>query len=145
MNNEYKIGLEVKKLSNLFKRTVDRAVSKHGIEELTATQGFVIRYLCQNTEKNIYQKDLEKEFSVRRSTATALLQLMEKKGLILRVPDEKDHRLKKIVLTEKSLERHKIITAEIDKTEKKLLDGLTDDEVREFFRLINKISDNLGE
>ena len=31
--------------------------------------------------KDIYQKDIEKEFKIRRSTASGILQLLEKKRL----------------------------------------------------------------
>ncbi len=37
-----------------------------------------------NEGKEIFQKDIEAEFNIRRSTATGILKLMEKNGFINR-------------------------------------------------------------
>ena len=34
----------------------------------------------------MFQRDVEAEFNIRRSTATGILQLMEKNGFLLREP-----------------------------------------------------------
>jgi len=144
MEKNERIGLTIKRISNLFKREVDRAITDRGIEELTGMQSFVIGYLARNSERDVFQKDIEKEFSIRRSTATAMLQLLEKNGYITRVVDSDDARLKKIILTEKALERHKIISQEIDKTEERLYRGLSKEEITAFFKVAEKLKENLG-
>ena len=53
-------------------------------------------------DTEIYQKDIEQEFKVSRATASNMLQLMERKGLIVRESVSRDARLKKISLTEKA-------------------------------------------
>ena len=53
---------------------------------------------------DIYQKDVEKEFQIRRSTATGTLQILEKNGFIRREPVKQDARLKKLVPTDKAKE-----------------------------------------
>ena len=144
MEKNERIGLTIKRISNLFKREVDRAITDRGIEELTGMQSFVIGYLARNNQRDVFQKDIEKEFSIRRSTATAMLQLLEKNGYITRVVDSDDARLKKIILTEKALERHKIISQEIDKTEERLYRGLSKEEILTFFKVAEKLKENLG-
>lgn len=144
MEKNERIGLTVKRISNLFKREVDKAIADRGIEELTGMQSFVIRYLVRNNERDVFQKDIEKEFFIRRSTATAMLQLLEKNGYITRVVDSDDARLKKIILTPKALKRHKIISQEIDKTEERLYNGLTKEEIAIFFKVAEKLKENLG-
>ena len=145
MEKNQRRGLTVKRIANLFKREVDKAIADSGIEELTGMQSFVIRYLVRNGEKDVFQKDIEKEFAVRRSTATAMLQLLEKNGYIIRVTSPNDARLKKIVLTDKAFQRHNIICEEIDKTEQRLYDGLTKEEIAIFFKVAEKLKENLGE
>ena len=44
--------------------------------------------------KDIYQKDIETEFSVSRATASNMLAVMERKGLVRREAVEHDARLK---------------------------------------------------
>jgi DNA-binding MarR family transcriptional regulator len=144
MEKNERIGLTIKRISNLFKREVDKAIADRGIEELTGMQSFVIGYLARNSQRDVFQKDIEKEFSIRRSTATAMLQLLEKNGYITRVVDSDDARLKKIILTPKALKRRKIISQEIDKTEERLYRGLSKEEILAFFKVAEKLKENLG-
>lgn len=54
-------------------------------DELTAMQKHVLKFILLETlHSDIYQKDIEEEFQIRKSTATGILQLMEKKGFIYR-------------------------------------------------------------
>ena len=65
--------------------------------------GWIIRYLYENREQDIFQKDIEQRFAVGRSTVTNLIQLMEKKGFVKRESVKQDARLKKVILTEKGI------------------------------------------
>ena len=94
---------EIKAASNIIKRNIDCELLKYKCyEQITASQCKIINYMSVNNGKDIYQRDIEKEFSVRRSTATKTLQLMEKNGLISRMPSKSDGRLKKLILTPKA-------------------------------------------
>ncbi len=137
------VGAEVRVLSNLCRRELDNAIAAKNLEKLTGVQGRVIGYLYGNKEKDIFQRDVEKEFKIRRSTATAMLQNMEKYGYIVREPLKKDARMKKLVLTEKAVERFKTVETEIDNIEDKILNGISKEEREIFFRTIEKIKANL--
>jgi DNA-binding MarR family transcriptional regulator len=52
--------------------------------QLTIMQNWIIGFLDMNEGKEIFQKDIEAEFNIRRSTATGILKLMEKNGFINR-------------------------------------------------------------
>ena len=70
---------------------------------LTNMQRLVLHYiLFQAPLGDIYQKDIEKAFQIRRSSATGILQLLEKNGFIYRETVEWDARLKKLLPTPKS-------------------------------------------
>ena len=56
----------------------------------------------ESRQRSVYQKEIEKEFGLRPSTATEALKLLEEKGLICRIPEEKDGRYKRIVFTPKA-------------------------------------------
>ncbi len=135
----------MRRISNLIRRRIDNAMSGRGIEKLTGMQGRVIGYLCHNEDREIFQRDIEDEFSIRRSTATAMLQTMEKHGLVKRVCVDHDARLKRILPTDIAMERHKIFEAEINKVEKQLLDGITANEADTLMAILDKIKTNLGE
>ena len=74
-----------------------------GDDGLTTMQKHVLKFILLETlHREIYQKDVEEEFQIRKSTATGILQLMEKNGFIYRESSEKDARLKTIVPTKKA-------------------------------------------
>lgn len=137
------LGRELKQLGNLIKRNIDSNINRNKKEELTGMNRMIIHYLAHNLDKDIFQKDIEKEFSIRRSTATSILQLMESKDLINRVSVEHDMRLKKIILTEKSISFMKSIHCECDRIDELISKGLTKEEIDSFIKILRKISDNL--
>ena len=122
---------------------MDNSANKQYLDSLTGTNGWVIGYLIRNDGKDIFQRDLEAEFSIRRSTASSILKRMEKNGLIRREPVDYDARLKKLVLTEKSFEVHSLIMDDINMVEKKLVNGLTEAELNTFFETADKLKRNL--
>ena len=75
------IGYEVRTLDNLLFRMLLAYSAKAGMDELTMMHGWIIGYLYDNREKEIYQKDLEKKFSISRSTVTNILKRMESKRI----------------------------------------------------------------
>lgn len=145
MDRQRHIGFELRTTANIMRREIDNAMAAHKIEKLTGMQGRVIGYLCRNIKNEIFQKDIENEFSIRRSTATNMLQTMEKHGLIKRLSVSHDARLKQIIPTKKAITRHKIFEQEIEKVEKKVLDGISEQERDMLFSILNKIKSNLGD
>ena len=88
-------------LSNQMKRR--NASEAVGDDGLTTMQKHVLKHILLETmHREVYQKDIEEEFQIRKSTATGILQLMEKNGFISRESSKKDARLKRIVPTPKA-------------------------------------------
>ena len=145
MEPKHHIGFELRTTANIIRREIDNAMMSHKFEKLTGMQGRVIGYLCRNIKEQIFQKDIENEFSIRRSTATNMLQTMEKHGLIKRHSVSYDARLKQLIPTEKAITRHNVFEQEIEKVENKVLDGITEQERKTLFAILNKIKSNLGE
>ena len=110
------LGLEIRTLNNCVKRFVQSSKPPE-LQESTGVHGWAIRYFYENRDKDIFQRDFEERFSIRRSTATNMLKLMEKNGIITRESVDYDARLKKIVLTEKAIEIHKKAVKNIEKIE----------------------------
>ena len=141
MERDIAIGRIIGILSNQIKRQFDSSASKTGG---TGVQGRVLHYLLgQPREQEIFQKYLEEEFNLRRSSATGILQLMEKNGYIERVPVEYDARLKKIVVLPKGMEASAAVDEDIRYVESKLQDGLTEEELEIFRRAAKKMLRNL--
>ena len=138
-----RIGFEISHCSRLIRRYMDANTLKSYIDEVTGTHGWALRYLHQNRHKDIFQKDFEKEFDIRRSTASSILSLMEKNGLIERKSVPNDARLKKIVLTDKALELHQRVDDAFCKMEEDISQGISDEEMAALFKIIEKINNNI--
>ena len=143
MEEQYRIGWHIKVISNLIKREVGNYGCEKNSDELTGNNMFIIGYLAKHGEEDIFQKDLEEVFSVRRSTMSAIILRMENKGFLTRESVRHDARLKKLVLTEKGKRIHELIESRITETEEKLSAGLSEDEKRQLFILLGKLRQNL--
>ena len=99
----------------------------------------------KSDKRDIFQRDIEEELDIRRSSVTSVLQLMEKNGYIQRVSVSEDARLKKIILTEKGLEIQKNVYDFILKIEKSLRDELSDDEMEILVNLIDRLSKKIAD
>ncbi len=136
------IGFQVHRLHILCKRLVDQRAFGDLKEKPTKTQTWVMNYLYENRGRDVFQRDIQEQFAIRRSTVTGILQLMEKNGWITRESVGEDARLKKIVLTPRAVELHERVGECIRKTEQLLSAGLAPEEKQEFFRLCDKIRSN---
>ena len=142
MKKNKTVEFEIHTLNNLIKRDIERSMAKER-DALTGVHGWAIEYFCKNCEEDIFQRDFEEHFSIRRSTATKILQLMEKNGLIVRESVSYDARLKKITLTEKAVKIHNSITSDIAEREIRISKGIGAEELDAFFKTIDKIKLNL--
>lgn len=139
MKSQYPIGLHINKLSRIISRKVDAAVFNAIDDNITVSQAYVIDFITDNTDRDIFQKDLELEFGLKRSSVSLMLNNMEKSDLIKRVPVPEDARLKKIVLTEKAVEISKKISVAIDSVESRVSESLGEEEVHLLLNMLNKI------
>lgn len=138
-NEERHIGKMLRILSNLVRRKIENKLSQSGIE-VTSSQGRIISFLYRETQaRNVYQRDIEEEFDIRRSSVTNTLQLLEKNGYILRVSVDEDARLKKILLTEKGIGVHEVIRKSILEVEGVLNSVYSTEELEELFYLLDKL------
>lgn len=143
-NTENKtISLELRSLNNLIMRYIENSPCKKQIDSITGTNGWIICYLSENMDKDIYQKDLEEHFTITRSTTSKVLNLMEQKGLIERHTVAHDARLKKIVLTERAWKVSKMMKQDIIKMENALTEGFTDEELEKLYSCMEIMTNNI--
>ncbi len=114
------------------------------MDQVTVMHGWIIGYLYDHPNQDIYQKDIEAAFRITRSTVANIVKLMEKKGYIQRVSVEKDARLKKLVLTEKAkqfqrqnyIDMHNIV-------ETQLTTNISAEDLETFLRILRTMRTNL--
>ncbi len=137
---------EIKALNNLIKRMM---VSHHlkckAPSDITGQQMNVIMFLKHSYSKGkeVFQRDVECNLNIRSSTATGILKTLEKNGYIERVSVPSDARLKKLVLTEKSYNMFEQIDPFIKAVNAKITEGLTEEEIEQFYYIAEKLKQNI--
>ncbi|MGY3767116.1 MarR family winged helix-turn-helix transcriptional regulator [Vagococcus vulneris] len=135
------IGIQIKNLSNDIFRYINKYLSYTNDSELSPMQTFFINYIGKNGV--VFQGELEQEFNIRRSTATGILQHMEKADMIERSTSKDDGRLKEIILTNKGTKyasQTDLIFSEINQL---LSVDISEEELKVFFNVIEKIHKNI--
>lgn len=140
---EQRVGREIHRLSNRISRRMEIKHSSWHDMEITANNVRIICYLYDHQNQDIYQKDLEATFGITRSTASKVLQLMEQKGMILRLPVSQDARLKKLVLTDWAKELHHQLRQNADEMDQNLLAGFTPEEEKQLLSYLDRMLHNL--
>lgn len=144
MGSDREIGYEIRVLNNTIRNSINSMKLNKAIESnphTTRLHAWVIGFVF-HSKNPVYQKDIETEFQIKRSTASTLLASMEKNGLITRRSVDHDARLKQVILTDKARKMHETFLVTARKVEENLARGLSDEELRNFFSTLDKISDN---
>lgn len=110
--------------------------------ELTPVQSRIIMSLYKQ-DNLLCQRDIEKDVPCNKSTLSAILNTMEKNGLITRLDSENDLRKKNIVLTEKSLKIAKFLEEDNKHITDILGGNITEDEYIIFRQILEKIKINM--
>ena len=143
MSEKRQIGRGINILSHKIKRRIGKVALEYGISSMQAK--ILMFVFQQSSKRDIFQKDIEEEFDIRRSSVTSVLTLMEKNELIKRVSVREDARLKRLILTDKGTDIYKSIFKEIEAIESIISESLSAEEFDLLWgliqRLIKKVAD----
>lgn len=94
--------------------------------------------------QDVYQRDLETIFKLRRSTVSSMTTTLERKGYLTRVPVPEDARLKKLVLTDAGQAIGAHVYDVFSHLNDLMIAGLTQEELSSFGSILDKIAGNLA-
>lgn len=137
------IYYQIKDLEVLAMRSLFNFPKKEKFKPPTITQARIMKYILENKDKEIFQKDLEHKLNLRRATVSEVLSTMEKKGLIKREKNERDARSNKIILSMHESNEYYKIKQNIEKLEQKLIENISKDELNTFISTLEKMKENL--
>ena len=137
---DYKILYQIKDLEKNILRKLN-ICTKIDKKELptSLTQIQIIKYIIDNYNQDIYQKDLEDKLNLRRATISGVLKTMEKNNLIERTSNEQDQRSKKIILNKKISKKITEHFEKVNKIENKLIKNISKEELEIFYNVLNKM------
>ncbi len=133
---EKRICKDIHRVSNKLGRKIDSIICK---QSLTHSQYAIISYVYNNIDNDVFQRDIEEEFGIRRSSVSAMLTTLEDKDYIIRSSVTQDARLKKISITERGMNiviKSRII---IETYEKSLLSNIPNDKLDIFYEVLNML------
>ena len=134
------LGKELHKADNHIRRRIDAIAIAHGV---TGIQAFVLHYICMHApNKDVFQRDVEHEFDVRRSTVSSVITHLESKGLLTRAQASRDGRLKKLVPTERGLATEQAIYAQMRSFNRSLCGLLSGEEIIAFVSMLRRLQQN---
>lgn len=118
------------------------------ISELPMMQKHVLHYIIvESTRHEVYQKDIEKHFYIRRSTASTILKSLEDKEMIERYPSDTDRRLKHIVVkddvTKAFREVYQCVEKHMDQLEKQLTQNIDQEDLAVFSKVLRQMKENI--
>ncbi|MFY9903298.1 MAG: MarR family transcriptional regulator [Trichococcus sp.] len=143
MSNTDLLGFRIRSLWQQIKRLMNRHLTENDGYGLTGMQFAIVSYIAkESAERDVFQKDLEQKFDIRKSTVTGILNTMERDGLLLRETVPYDARLRKMILTDKALQAKQNSEQVIETVESQLSKGLTEEEITTFLSILEKISKN---
>ena len=136
------IGYEIKVIDNMISRQIISLKHKCPLH-ITPVQVRILSYINEQNQKEIYQKDLENIFNMRRSTVSGILKNMEKNNLIKRIDSPKDARIKQIILTDYSKDISKHMKIKREEFDKKLEQNIKEKDLEIFYKVIDQIKENI--
>ena len=138
---ETKGGFLISRIKQLGTRIFDRMLAESGIDSFNGAQGRILYVLWQNDSISI--SSLSAQTSLANATLTAMLDRMEKIGLIVRKSDPKDRRNRLIGLTEKA----KSLQGDYIRISERMTEiyytGFTEAEIMQFESYLQRVLNNL--
>lgn len=142
--NNMHMGKLIHMLSHEMKRNhpIDKVIQ----DDLTIMQKHILKFILLETmHRDLYQKDIEEEFQIRKSTVTGYVQLMEKNGYLTRESDKDDARKKRLVPTQKAEGLRQAILEDIKINEKMMAEGISEEDVTTCKYVLYHVLQNLIE
>lgn len=140
------ILFEIKNLQNVIARNIFNDVPLNKFKTPPSMiQVEVIFHLLQNKEREVYQKDLETIFKLRRSTISGVLKTLEKRGVIKRIDSKTDARVKRIIITKEAEDLYVKGLEWMEKIEKKATKGIEKEKLEIFLKVLEQMKNNIEE
>lgn len=135
-------GFLISQIKQIQGRVFDSLLQKAGIEEFNGAQGRILYVLWQ--EDNLPIIELSKRTGLAKTTLTSMLDRMEEREFLKRVPDSHDRRQLRIVLTPKARALNDSYNEVSDEMSRIFYEGFSDEEIEGFEKYLDKILQNLS-
>lgn len=136
MPKNYSCGTLLKQIHDIMEKNANNVLRE---QDLTISQSGVLVLLDEKEGKTALFKELEKDFGVSQPTMVGILNRLVQKDLVEVLTDSEDKRIRKAHLTQKGADKCKEGYKHMNSAEEQLLKSLTNNEKKEFNRLLLKV------
>lgn len=140
--SDFHPSVQIRSLHNLIGRYLTATLPSE-TRTLTGGNMQILVFLYNQGDREVFQYDIERRFSITRSTASRVLRLMEKKGLVERQSVKRDARLRRIVLTPIARDTARKLRDSTTSVEESLLNGFDEEERRRLRCYLLRMKQNL--
>ena len=131
-------------LNCIWHRVIENSMADLGLPSIQSRMLGYLYFQLQNG-KQVFQKELEEEFRIRKSSVTSVIQMLEKKGLVRRAGVTGDARRKELMLTEQGIAVQETVMERLDALEGLVNEALSPKEKQIWLSCIRKIETRLKE
>jgi len=142
LENEITLGMLIGQVHRLSTKRFVQNSHTHGLE-ISLDQWLVLGPVWKND--GISQKDIAEYCGKDKTSVTKIIDTLEKKNLVVRVTDQLDHRVKRVVLSQKGRELFVSALPVMAQTRDELRSGISDKEIEALKSILNKIYKNLND
>ena len=142
LENEITLGMLIGQVHRLSTKRFVQNSHTHGLE-ISLDQWLVLGPVWKND--GISQKDIAEYCGKDKTSVTKIIDTLEKKNLVVRVTDQLDHRVKRVVLSQKGRELFISALPVMAQTRDELRSGISDKEIEALKSILNKIHKNLND
>ena len=140
LNSEIGLGMLIGQVHRLSTKRFVQNSYKFGLD-ISLDQWLVLGPIWKN--EGIAQKDIAEYCGKDKTSITKIINTLEKKNLVVRVPDQLDHRVKRVVLSNKGKELFLNVLPVIEETRDELRSGISDKEIESLITVLTKVYRNL--
>lgn len=138
--NWFRLGYLIHDVSRMRQTAFDQAMKPAG---LTRSQWWVLANLVrQDAGPDINSSDLAKMLDIGKVTLGGIIDRLEATGLVERLPDAHDRRVKNIVITQKGRETVTKMRGIAEELNQKICSGLTDEDIEVLERYMVHLKSN---
>ena len=140
LKSDINLGMLIAQVHRLSTKKFVQNSHNSGID-ISMDQWLVLGPIWEN--EGISQKEISEYCLKDKTSVTKIIDTLEKKNLVVRVPDQLDHRIKRVVLSNKGKKLFLEVTPVMELTRDQLRKGITEKEVELLRSVLSKIYKNL--
>lgn len=141
--HERSVGFQLRELHIYIKRYIESQDMDDEFKNLRGPQMWTLGYLHHHQHQSIFQKDIEENLSIRKSTASKLIERMLKNGFIDTFASAEDRRMKEIRITQKGVDLLNHAHHKMKQMEEALCKNLSEEEIDQLLTLIAKMKQGI--